>query len=70
MIRGKTILLTDSEKMFLDVLRTNPDYTLNNVSENTGLSRSYVGKAITKLKSIRMVEHIGSNKKGMWKVRE
>lgn len=70
MIRSKTILLTDSEKMILDVLRTNPDYTLNNVSENTGLSRSYVGKAITKLKSIGMVERIGSNKKGMWRVKE
>lgn len=69
-IRGLTVLLTDSEKMILYTLRMHPDYTLNNVSEETGLSRSYVGKAVTKLKGVGLVECVGSNKSGIWKVRE
>lgn len=69
-IRGGLIILTDSERMILDTLRIHPDFTLDNVSETTGLSRSYVGKTTVRLKELGLIERVGSNKKGIWKVRE
>ncbi len=67
-LRRQTIILTDAERSILDTLRTCPHYTLNDVSEHTGLSRSYVGKAMMKLKGLGLAERKGSNKVGLWKV--
>lgn len=67
-LRGRTIILTDAERSILDTLRACPHYTLNDVSEHTGLSRSYVGKAMMKLKGLGLAERVGSNKVGLWKV--
>lgn len=69
-IRGYTVVLNDSEKSILDVLKVHPYYTLDYVAEATCLSRSYVGKAMMKLKDLGLVERIGSNKTGLWKVLE
>lgn len=69
-LRKQTVILTDSEKGILDSLKTHPKYTLTDVAESTGLSRSYVGKTIMKLKGLGLVRRIGSNKSGLWKVTE
>ena len=68
-LRKGAVLLTDAERSILDTLKVHPQYTLTDVSRATGLSRSYVGKSAVKLKSLGMVERVGSNKTGMWKVR-
>lgn len=67
-LRGQIVILTDAERSILDTLRMRPYYTLTDVANSTGLSRSYVGKAVTKLKGFGLVERKGSNKKGLWKV--
>ena len=67
-LRGQNIMLTDAERSILDTLRVCPHYTLNDVAGLTGLSRSYVGKAMMKLKGSGLVERKGSNKVGLWKV--
>lgn len=69
-LRKQTVILTDSEKGILDSLKTHPKYTLTDVAESTGLSRSYVGKTMMKLKGLGLVRRIGSNKSGLWKVTE
>lgn len=69
-IRDETTVLTDAEKSILETLKVHPHYTLTDVAEETGLSRSYVGKVMMKLKELGLVERIGSNKTGIWKVRE
>ena len=69
-LRKHTTILTDAERCIVDVLKTHPRYTLNDVAEETGLSRSYVGKTMMKLKDLGIVNRIGSNKSGLWKISE
>lgn len=69
-LRKQTTILTDAEKCIMDSLKTHPRYTLDDVAKETGLSRSYVGKTMMKLKGLGMVRRVGSNKSGLWKVSE
>lgn len=69
-LRRQTTILTDAEKCIMDSLKTHPRYTLDDVAKETGLSRSYVGKTMMKLKGLGMVRRVGSNKSGLWKVSE
>ncbi|MGN1044500.1 MAG: RNA-binding domain-containing protein [Candidatus Methanomethylophilaceae archaeon] len=69
-LRGGDVRLTDNERMVLDALEIYPRYTLDCVAEITGLSRSYVGKVVVKLKEMGVLEREGSRKKGVWSVRK
>ena len=47
-----------------------PEYTIRNLTEETGLSDGYVRKIINVLKEQKIIERVGSNKTGCWKVNE
>lgn len=65
--KGRPVL-TDNERMILDDLKLNPSMTLDDVAKDARLNRSYVGKTVMKLKNMGLLERVGSNKKGMWRV--
>lgn len=69
-LRNNTVILTDAEGSIIDSMRQYPKHTLNDIARDTGLSRSYVGKAIVKMKGMGLVSRVGSNKTGYWKVTE
>ncbi|MGN0099230.1 MAG: RNA-binding domain-containing protein, partial [Candidatus Methanomethylophilaceae archaeon] len=48
-LRGEVIGLSDTERNVIEVLKVHPQYTLNDVAEVVGLSRSYVGKVVMRL---------------------
>ena len=62
--------LTDREMAVLDAIRSNPYAKLNDVSYMSGVSRSYVGKIIPKLKEKGLIERVGNLRTGYWKVRQ
>jgi len=68
--RSELPVLTDKEKLVLDALKAYPSSNLNDIAEVTGVSRSYVGRVVVKLKGYGLVERIGSNKTGTWDVKE
>ncbi|WP_157844291.1 MarR family transcriptional regulator [Candidatus Methanomethylophilus sp. 1R26] len=68
--RSEMPTLTENEKRILDTLRLHPDYTLTKIASLSGMSRSYVGKTVSKMKKMGLVERIGSNKSGSWAVKD
>lgn len=69
-IRSALPKFTENEKLVLETLRLHPNETLDKISEISGVSRSYVGKVIVKLKDLGIVERRGSNKSGYWVVND
>ena len=68
--RSETLALTENEMKILDALRIHPDYTLTMIAALSGMSRSYVGKTVAKMKNMGLVERIGSKKSGSWAVKD
>lgn len=62
--------LTNIEMTVFDAIRANPYAKLKDISDITGVSRSYVGKITVKLKDMGLIERIGNQRTGYWKVRE
>jgi ATP-dependent DNA helicase RecG len=56
------------EKTIIDLIINNPKTTTKNMMSATGLSRRGVEYQLNKLKEIGMIERIGSDKGGYWKV--
>ncbi len=63
-------ILNDSQMMVRDLLADNPRYTIKDLVRESSLSDGYVRKIITELKSKNILERIGSNKTGHWKVKD
>ena len=57
-----------NQEVILDLLRDNPNITINQIIFHTGLSESGVKKNLKSLKEKGHIERIGDNKKGYWKV--
>ena len=49
-------------------LHVNPDITTNEVAKKINKSQSTVEKTIKKLKDAKLIERIGSDRAGHWKV--
>lgn len=62
--------LTDREMSVLDAIRSNPYAKLNDVAYMSGVSRTYVGKVVLKLKEKGLIERMGNQRTGYWKVRQ
>jgi len=58
--------LTEREILILTAMREFPNYTLDDISDFTGLSRSSIGKTVPKLRSRGLVERTGSKRNGGW----
>ena len=51
-----------------DGLLDNSKYTIRDLVQESGFSDGYVRKIITTLKNQHMIERVGSNKTGYWKI--
>lgn len=60
--------ITELESEVLDFLRKNKNATILEVAENCERSIRTVNRVISSLKSKRLIERVGSNKTGCWKV--
>ena len=61
--------LSDKEKLTLELLVEDPGYTSPQIAEKLGVSRVSVTKYIKALKEKRLIERVGSDRKGYWKVK-
>ena len=60
--------VTDSEHSLLALLIEDPGYTMPQLSEKMGISRKTVAQRIKQLKEKGVIERIGSDRKGYWKI--
>ena len=61
--------LSDKEKLTLELLVEDPGYTSPQIAEKMGVSRVSVTKYLNALKEKRLIERVGSDRKGYWKVK-
>lgn len=68
--RDESVLrkLSENELSVLVSLKEHPDYTLDQISELTDLSRATVGKIVPALRKNGYLERIGSYRDGIWAV--
>lgn len=65
-----TVKLNSTQQRIVEMMKGNPEITISELSEAFGMSHSGIKKNIAKLKSLEMIERIGSDKMGFWKVNE
>ena len=58
----------DDEKSVLEMLRNNPNLTIEELSLKISKSIRSSNRIIASLKAKQLIERIGSNKTGYWKV--
>jgi len=58
----------DTEKIILNILEKKPDITQKELSEKTNISLRTVKRIIQQLKEKNIIERIGSDRKGYWKI--
>ncbi|MBQ5953878.1 MAG: putative DNA binding domain-containing protein [Lachnospiraceae bacterium] len=61
--------LSDKEKLTLELLVEDPGYTSPQIADKMGVSRVSVTKYLKALKEKRLIERVGSDRKGYWKVK-
>ena len=60
--------VTDKEQELLTLLTEDPGYTMPQLAERLGVSRKTVAARLKKLKDAGLIERIGSDRKGYWKL--
>ena len=53
----------------VEIMRDNPQITISELSKIIGMSNSGIKKNIAKLKEDGVIERVGSDKSGSWKVK-
>lgn len=56
-------------KGILEQLYIDPGYSVTELSKLLGISRITVSNSIKKLKNQGIIERVGNNKKGYWKIK-
>lgn len=65
---GVTDRVTDKEKQLLMLLTEDPGYTKPVLADKMSVSRKTVGEYLKSLKDKRVIERVGSARKGYWKI--
>ena len=60
--------LNETEKIILKEIKSNPNITKREIQEKIGKGKTAVDRGISNLKEKGYIEHIGSNRKGYWKI--
>ena len=63
---GKKIDLNKTEIKIIDLLIENPNYTYEELAENIGVTKRTIERAFKTLQEKKLIERIGSNRKGSW----
>lgn len=67
-IQEELLKLSLDEKTVLKVLQTSPQIIVRDIAQQLDFSRSAVSRLMRKLKDKGIIERIGSNRKGYWKI--
>lgn len=65
---GVTDEVTDAERRILDKLRIDPGYSYVMIAETLGISKKTVAAHVKSLKEKGVIERVGNNKTGYWKI--
>lgn len=60
--------VTEEERQVTDLLRKDSGYTTTMLAEMLGISRKTVSKRLKSLKDKGIIERVGSDRKGYWKL--
>ena len=60
--------VTDKEQELLTLLEEDPGYTMPQLAERLSVSRKTVAARLKKLKDAGLIERVGSDRKGYWKL--
>ena len=63
-----TVKVTDKEHELLTLLTEDPGYTIPQLAERLSVHRKTVAARLKKLKEAGLIERIGSDRKGYWKL--
>lgn len=61
--------LNITQNRIVEIMRDNPQITISELSKIIGMSNSGIKKNIAKLKEDGVIERVGSDKSGSWKVK-
>ena len=64
------IRLNDTQRRVLDAMRDNPNITHAQFMSSLGLGRTSIQNAVTHLRKSGLIERVGSNKTGWWRIVE
>ena len=62
--------LSVREKQIINLLEEDPSYTTTKMAKLLSISRVSIGKHIKSLKNKQIIERIGSDRKGYWKIKK
>ena len=62
--------VSDTEHKILEMLRVNPKAPASSIAESLSLSRKTVERSVKSLKEKGIIERVGSDRKGFWKINE
>ena len=68
MTDGVTEKVTDKEIKVLELLSEDPGYTMPQLAQKMSVSRKTITTYIKSLKEKGLIERIGSDRKGFWKI--
>ena len=60
--------LVDSQKMILELVKEKPAITKKEMAAKIGIGSTAIDKNILKLKEMKILERVGSDRKGHWKI--
>ena len=60
--------VTDKEQKLLTLLEEDPGYTMPQLADRLGISRKTVAARLKKLKEHGLIERVGSDRRGYWKL--
>lgn len=61
---------TEKQKQLIAIVAKNPAITTTEISNLMGCSRTTVSNIISELKKLGVMERVGSDKKGVWKIND
>ena len=64
-----TVKLTKNQKKILELVKENPVILQEEIATKLGVARETVSRNMTKLQSMNLLEHVGADKNGCWKVK-
>lgn len=65
----KDIKVTEKEEKVLSLLREDPSYTMPQLAKMLNISRKTVAVRLKALREKGMIERVGSDRKGYWKIK-
>ena len=62
--------ISENERNVLSLILADPEVTAAEMADKLSLSRKTVERCVRKLKEKRIIERVGSDRKGYWRIKE